>query len=85
MDYIFNREKIKNLIMDFREMRNIDKITHLKEFGMTLHNGTTLIPVKSCAGLYFKVNDKYRPLDGACADCLGTSRSCKLCQRNGGQ
>lgn len=70
--------------MDMSETVKIAEIIDFNALGIELKDNGVMVPLKSCTGLYFTVNDKYKPLDAACADCKGNHSSCRLCQMNGG-
>ena len=57
----------------FAQLVDIDKL------GIELRKNTILVPVKSCVGMYFAVNEKYRPIRNECKECMGNHRTCKLC------
>jgi hypothetical protein len=71
--------------MDINAMVNIDSILDFSSIGMELKGSQIIVPLKSCAGMYFKVNELYKKINSACSTCLGTNRSCKLCQISGGR
>lgn len=71
--------------MDVSEMALIDELIDFADIGIELRNGTIMVPLKSCAGMFFKVNESYKPLNAACANCRGSHVSCGLCQVNGGE
>ena len=39
-----------------------------------------MVPVKSCAGIYFDATPDYRQLRNECQDCRGIAESCSLCE-----
>ena len=61
------------------EIVKFAELMDFEELGITVHNGTTMVPLKSCTGMYFSINDRYRRMDAACADCAGSFKSCRLC------
>lgn len=71
--------------MDVSEMLKIAELIDLGEIGVELRNSCILVPVKSCAGIYFDVDENYTKLKSECADCRGTHSNCKLCQIGGGE
>lgn len=70
--------------MDVSEMGTLTSLLNFDELDIEVRNGTIMLPLKSCAGLYFRVNEGYSKLNRACENCLGTHTSCKLCQVYGG-
>ena len=70
--------------MDVSEMGSLTSLLNLDELDIEIRNSRIMLPLKSCAGFYFSVDERYRKLDQACENCLGTHRSCKLCQVYGG-
>lgn len=58
------------------------KVAALLDFdylGIEVRNRSTMLPLKSCAGLYFQVNDCYQPMRSQCFSCYGNKTSCSLC------
>lgn len=70
--------------MDIDEIELISNLIPFEKLGVQLKNNCIMIPLKSCAGIYFTVNEKYQAINQWCQDCKGTYTSCKLCQLNGG-
>lgn len=70
--------------MDVSEMGKLASIFDLERLNIEIKDSKIMVPLKSCAGLYFDVTEDYRKLDQACENCLGTHTSCKLCQVYGG-
>ena len=70
--------------MDVSAMAQIAKLVDFRELGIELRNSRIMLPLKSCAGIYFTVDENYREINQSCRDCLGTYTSCQLCQINGG-
>lgn len=70
--------------MDVSEISNLDKLLDFSRIGIELRNDTIMVPLKSCAGMFFKVNENYIPLNTACETCRGSHKSCRLCHVNGG-
>lgn len=68
--------------MDIAELSKFDKLLDFGSIGISLRNSSIMIPVKSCAGLFFQVNERYQRLDAACENCIGNVSSCQLCQVN---
>lgn len=66
--------------MDSSEMAKMPLLVDFEELGLQITEGGIMLPVKSCAGLVFKVNDRYRPLDSACRFCRGRDKECRLCR-----
>ena len=65
--------------MSTREVTKIDSLLDFALLGIKLRNNTVMLPLKSCAGMYFAVNAHYKPLHRRCEFCYGAQSSCKLC------
>lgn len=70
--------------MDVSEMQQLASLLSFEDLDIELRNSRIIVPLKSCAGLYFGVTDDYRNLNQECENCRGTHTSCKLCQVHGG-
>ena len=70
--------------MDVSETAGIGEIADFSSLGLEMKSNGLLLPLKACSGILFTVNDKYIPLNAACADCKGSRRSCVYCQFDGG-
>ncbi len=66
--------------MGTREIHGISNLLDFDQLGIEVKESGILVPVKSCAGLYFRVNSQYESLDEECAFCQGNQRSCVSCQ-----
>jgi hypothetical protein len=66
--------------MSTRALGKLEKILDFGELGIEVRNGNIMIPLKSCAGMFFSVKDGYEPVSVACETCYGNQTSCKLCQ-----
>lgn len=66
--------------MDVSYMKSMAQVIDFNELNMKLHRDRILLPLKSCAGIYFNVNDKYTELNNECRFCMGNHTSCKLCR-----
>lgn len=44
-------------------------------------NSNLMTPLKSCAGIYFVVDDNYKMIGKECEKCMGNAYGCKLCNR----
>lgn len=71
--------------MDVSEMATVAKLLDFGALNIEVRNSRIILPLKSCAGLYFSVTEDYEPLGQECENCLGTHSSCKLCQVHGGR
>ena len=67
--------------MDTNEMIKVNKLLNFESIGVEFRNNKVLVPVKSCAGLFFSVSSRYKKLHNACRDCIGSERNCKLCKQ----
>lgn len=70
--------------MDVSEMGTLTSLLNFDELDIEVKNSRIMLPLKSCAGLYFSVDERYKKLNQACENCLGTHKSCRLCQVYGG-
>ncbi len=70
--------------MDVSAMRQMAELIDFEALDIQLRNSRIMLPLKSCAGIYFSVNENYREINQSCQDCLGTYTSCRFCQINGG-
>jgi hypothetical protein len=66
--------------MNVSEMEKLARLINFDHLNLELRNKQVILPLKSCAGLYFCVNDEYKKLHSACENCRGTHLNCKLCQ-----
>lgn len=64
--------------MDTAEMTKLESLLEFAQKGLKVKGGM-MIPQKSCAGIVFSVNDKYRKLDAACESCQGNHLNCSMC------
>jgi len=67
--------------MNTDEMIKVDKLLDFKSIGVEFRNNKVMVPVKSCAGLFFSVTAGYEKLHSACRDCIGSVQNCKLCKQ----
>lgn len=58
---------------------DICRLVDIESIGVKVTDSGTLRPARSCVGMYFEVSSGYRPIDEACADCIGSSVGCSLC------
>ena len=65
--------------MPTREVEKIKSLLDFKQLGIEVRDSAIMVPLKSCAGLYFIVDDDYKPINSQCAFCYGTETSCKFC------
>ena len=70
--------------MDVKEISKLAQIVDFDSLDIELRDSRIMLPLKSCAGLYFSVDEKYKELHESCQECRGTYSSCQLCQINGG-
>lgn len=66
--------------MDVSEMKKLNHLLDFKSIGLELRNDKIILPLKSCAGIIFSVNEEYPELYPACESCRGTYKSCRLCR-----
>lgn len=67
--------------MNVNEMCKIDELVIFESLGIELRKNSILVPVKSCAGIYLSVTEDYKHLNKSCMDCLGSAKSCRLCNQ----
>ena len=65
--------------MDSYEMHKMPSLVDFDALGLEVKESGVILPLKSCAGILFKVNDKYRRLNSACQLCYGSKKTCTLC------
>lgn len=70
--------------MDVTATAGIAEIADFASLGLELKSNGLLLPLKACSGILFTVNEKYIPLNAACAECKGSRDSCVYCRFNGG-
>lgn len=67
--------------MDPVEMHKMPLLVDFRELGMKVNESGIIMPLKSCAGILFKVNDLYKRMNSACETCSGNRKNCNLCRR----
>ncbi|MFV0363288.1 MAG: hypothetical protein ACK5LL_09420 [Suipraeoptans sp.] len=65
--------------MALSELKKIEELLDFERLGIQISRGTIMIPLKSCAGFYFHVDDAYQPVNIQCESCLGNQTSCNFC------
>lgn len=65
--------------MSVSEMPKLAELLDFNALGIEVRENGILLPIKSCAGILFRVNEKYQKLNDACRLCYGNIRTCKLC------
>lgn len=65
--------------MNSMEVNKLPRLVDFTSIGMKTNESGMMIPLKSCSGILFKVNDKYEKLNSACELCLGNIKTCSLC------
>lgn len=66
--------------MNTDELGKLQGILDFAALGIEVRNSNIMVPSKSCAGMFFKVDESYEGIGAACATCRGNQSSCKLCQ-----
>lgn len=66
--------------MPLEEAAKLAALLETGRIGVSLGEGFTLRPEKSCLGLYLVLDRDFVP-EAACASCLGNDRGCDFCQR----
>lgn len=65
--------------MSMVEMKKLPELLDFNALGIEVRDNGVLLPIKSCAGILFRVNEKYQKLNDTCRLCYGNIRTCKLC------
>lgn len=65
--------------MKVSEMAKLAELVDIACLDMQLKDSGVLLPLKSCAGIYFCVDEGYTELNEACGSCRGNHQSCRLC------
>ncbi|MCF0144538.1 MAG: hypothetical protein HUJ79_05510 [Firmicutes bacterium] len=65
--------------MDVAEMQKMPRMVDFAALDMSVKESSIILPLKSCAGILFAVNEKYVPINNACQLCLGSKKTCTLC------
>lgn len=71
--------------MDVAQMQELFQIQNGNEIDVKLRSSSIMVPIKSCAGIYFLVEESYKELKKECADCLGNMTSCNFCKIGGNE
>lgn len=71
--------------MDVSQMQQLASLLNFKDLEIQLRSSRIIIPLKSCAGLYFQATKEYQALNKECENCMGTHSSCQFCQIHGGK
>lgn len=65
--------------MDVNQMGDIAGLVDPGLIGIEVKSSSILVPLKSCAGIFFLVDEDFKPISSECEDCRGTMTSCSLC------
>lgn len=65
--------------MKLTQIEDLYNLLDMDSIGIEIRSGSIMLPLKSCAGMYFDVTDSYEEIKDACVNCLGNQTSCKLC------
>lgn len=65
--------------MDVAELDQIAVLANSSSIGLCVTEAHIILPQKSCMGLFFNVNQQYKPLATACRYCSGNKHACRLC------
>lgn len=66
--------------MSTRALGKMQQILDFQALGIEVRSNNIMIPLKSCAGMFFRVSERYKTIGAACEACYGNQASCKLCQ-----
>lgn len=65
--------------MDVNQMGEIAELVETEKIGVQVRSSSILVPLKSCAGIFFSAKEELEPISSECEDCRGTITSCSLC------
>lgn len=65
--------------MEVSELVKLVELVDITCIDMQLKDSGVLLPLKSCAGIYFCVDEGYTKLNEACGSCRGNHQSCRVC------
>jgi len=65
--------------MESIQMKEITTLLDGASIGVETKPTGILLPLKSCGGMTFRVNDTYVRLNSECADCQGNKSGCAFC------
>jgi len=65
--------------MDMTQMQDLAALADAHQIGVDVKQSGLLVPLKSCAGIYFEVTDDYRKMKKECGDCWGNPSGCSMC------
>lgn len=65
--------------MDVSQLDYIAALADSSSIGLRVTDAHVILPQKSCMGLFFYVNQRYKPLSSACKYCSGNKHACRLC------
>ena len=65
--------------MDVSSLDPIAALANSSSIGLRVTKAHVILPQKSCMGLFFRVNQQYKPLATACRYCSGNKHACRLC------
>lgn len=68
--------------MDVSEMKKISVLLDFDTLNLELKNDAFILPLKSCAGIFFDITEDYRYLNSFCENCAAANVSCVLCQQD---
>ena len=66
--------------MSVDQMNELVKLIDNKAIGIEVRGNGIMLPLKSCGGIVFNVNENYSKLNTQCLECYGNILSCALCQ-----
>lgn len=68
--------------MDLDQIQDIIAMVDKEKIQVSVkENSNLMTPLKSCAGIYFVVDDRYKMIGKECEKCMGNAYGCKLCNR----
>lgn len=70
--------------METDQLNVFESLIGMSAAGIEVYRDRIMLPLKSCAGIYFAVDNRYREMNTQCISCLGNKESCMMCQFYGG-
>lgn len=64
------------------EMEKMTELTDFEQLGLEVRPSGIILPLKSCAGIFFDVTEAYESIADACQFCYGQYNTCRLCGIN---
>jgi len=65
--------------MPMTQMKNIAALADAEKINVAVKENGLLVPLKSCAGIYFEVDGRYKKMKKECGECWGNPSGCTMC------